>query len=107
MNNTSNNLEVRWMAAAGLERNGVDVHSFLAQNNLPSPWKESVKCLREHENWDDRFDTLRYRKVYTFDVYTHQCIQIRTIGGFTPAEPVDMYEKALEILETLNPFRKK
>ena len=98
-NDESNDLEVRWMAAVGLDRNGVDMETFFVNHNLPSPYAESMKCLLNHDNWDSPGDTARKRVVYAFDVYTGQCVLIGYVGGKLHAHPVDIYEQAVEMVQ--------
>jgi HEAT repeat protein len=101
MNDDNEDLDIRWMAAVGLDRSGIDVEHFFEKYNLPSPERESMSCLFANESWDDRTDTSRHRRIYVFDVYTQQCIYVTTIGGFLPDNPVNIYERAVEIVRGL------
>ncbi|MEG4503476.1 HEAT repeat domain-containing protein [Microcoleus sp. F6_B4] len=125
-NDESNDLEVRWMAAVGLERNDVDMETFFVNHNLTSPYKESIQCMENrekwedrsdtnafniitsqslvenHETWENRSDTARRRVVYAFDVYTGQCVLIGYVGGEgrRHAMPVDIYEQAVKMVQS-------
>lgn len=75
---TNRELDVRWMAAVGLDRNGVDMTSFFAEYALPSPYEESIKCLKEKGNWESS-NVATHRDIYIFDVYTKQCRRVSSI----------------------------
>ena len=77
---TNRELDTRWMAAVGLDHNGVDMTAFFAEHALPSPYEESIKCLKEKENWEPS-NTAAHRDIYIFDVYTKQCRQASSIAA--------------------------
>lgn len=67
----SNELEVRWMAAVALQKIGLNMQDFFANNNLKNP---DDQCLKDRTTY--------------FDVYTHKCVKVYYIS----------YEKVKEVI---------
>ncbi len=93
-------MDVRWMAAAGLDRNGKDQTEFFRRHELPSPLEESLKCMMANEDWDKSIDEARSRNLYIFDIYSQECRSAQTYDP-TRSDPSAIIEEARERLRAL------
>jgi HEAT repeat protein len=69
LDNKKDDLDVRWMAAASLQKLDIDVNQFFLENKLPNP--KSVKC---------QFPIGGHIAGLSFDIYSSQCIVDGRIG---------------------------
>ncbi|MEM9151418.1 MAG: HEAT repeat domain-containing protein [Cyanobacteria bacterium P01_F01_bin.3] len=103
----SADMNVRWMAAASLDRNGTDMGDFFLRHQLPAPFEKSLECMMENENWEQPIDEslsdqLQTRKLYIFDIYSQECKLAQTydLSRFRDS-PQEVLEAAQERLREL------
>ncbi|MEO1387881.1 MAG: HEAT repeat domain-containing protein [Cyanobacteria bacterium J06634_6] len=93
-------MNVRWIAAASLNKNRVDMESFFQTHGLPIPFDESIKCLDANEDWERPLSDGQPRKIYVYDLYFQACRLSATISP-DRSGPRELYEEVVDKVREL------